>query len=423
MKSPSPMQRRQFLLAGAAVAVAGAFGGVPAVRAGTEGPLTAWFGPGGAKAGQGLVWKHGLNLALTGAGAPYGEVMSRGASIAADMVKASGGPEIVLKLNDHNNGDVQASLEGTRRLIEQENIQSLGVSYGAATQALFPLIASSGVTTFWSGGANPAGLGQKDLWTTMALYAVDPSTGGLAFIAKKYPNAKRLAILGMVENGLAAVDEVAPKVWPAVSGGKVAMKEIVPIGTTDFGPIIAKLKAVNVDAIFSTLFANDMGYMIKQVRGANINVPILSVDLATPSVPDIAGEAIAKECYLAVDGYFPDNPNPYNKAFVEAYKAAHGVDPDYFAANFFEATNVVWALIARTLKAGKLPGRGNLSEAIKADPSFPSVYGGSATQVGKMTFDKDHSVIKPLGVYQVGLAGKLTKVATIRKGSTEVASA
>ena len=146
-------------------------------------------------------------------------------------------------------------------------------------------------------------------------------------------------------------------------------------------------------------------------------------DLATPSVPNIAGAAIAKECYLAVDAYFPDNPNPYNRAFVEAYRAGYGTNPDYFAANFFEATNVVWALIARTLKAGKTPGRGNLSEAIEHDPNFLSVYGGSATQVGKMTFDNDHSVIKPLGVYQIGVGGKLTKVATIRKGSTEIGAA
>ena len=60
----------------------------------------------------------------------------------------------------------------------------------------------------------------------------------LAFIAKKYPNAKRLAILGMLENGLGAVDEIAPKVWPEVSGGQVAAKEIINIGTTDFGPVI-----------------------------------------------------------------------------------------------------------------------------------------------------------------------------------------
>ncbi len=423
MRSIKEMNRRQFLLTNAAAAVAGTLAGSWAARAAAEGPLNEWFGPGGPEAGEGLVWNHGLNLALTGGGAPYGQVMSQGATIAATMIKASGGPEIVLKLNDHNNGDVQASEIGARRLIEQENIQSLGVSYGAATQALFPLIASSGVTTFWSGGANPAGLGQKDLWTTMALYAVDPSTGGLAFIAKKYPNAKRLAILGMLENGLGAVDEIAPRVWPEVSGGDVAVKEIINIGTTDFAPVIAKLKAAKVDVIFSTLFANDMGYMIKQVREANINVPILSVDLATPSVPDIAGAAIAKECYLAVDAYFPDNPNPYNKAFVEAYKARYGTNPDYFAANFFEATNVVWVLIARTLKAGKTPGRGSLSEAIEHDPNFVSVYGGSATQVGKMTFDKDHSVIKPLGVYQIGRDGKLTKVATIRKGSTEVGPA
>jgi branched-chain amino acid transport system substrate-binding protein len=410
--------RRRTLMGGGLAAIAAAL--APRITFAADGPLNAWFGAGGTTAGQGLVWNHGLNIALTGAGAPYGQVMSQGATIASKLIEASGGPKIVLKLNDHNNGEVQASVSGVRRLLQQEKIQSLGCSYGAATQALFPLIASSGLTTFWSGGANPAGINQKDVWTTMALYGVDPAIGALAFIAKKFPQAKRLAVLGMLENGLQAVQTIVPENWPKISGGEIVMNEIINIGTTDFGSVVAKLKAAKADVIFSTLFANDMGYMIKQLRDAKITAPIMSVDLATPSVPDIAGAAIADECYLAVDGYFPDNPNPYNVAFVDAYKAAYGTDPEYFAANFFEATNVLWALIARSLKAGKTPGLGNLSEEIDKDPSFPSVYGGTASQVGMMTFNKDHSVVKPLGVYKIGAKGKLTKEATIQKNSTDV---
>jgi branched-chain amino acid transport system substrate-binding protein len=420
------LSRRAVMLGTGAAAVTASLSVSGVARAqDVSGPLEPWFGKGGKSAGAGLTWNHGLNLALTGTGASFGQAMTRGATTAADLIRASGGPDIVLKLNDHQGGLVPPAVTGVRRLISQERIQSLGSSYGPATEALFPLIANVGLTTFWSGGAGPTGLGKTDVWITMALFALDPATGGLAYLAKRFPSAKRLALIGQQENGTAAINEIAPRVWPQVSGGQIASTEFVNIGTTDFSSLIARLKSAKADAIFTTIYGNDQGYMIKQVREAGIDIPIMSIDLGTPTVPDIAGSAIANNCFLAVDGYQPQNPNPYNALFVETFKTKYKTPPDYFAANFFEATNILAALIGRTIKAGKTPGRGSvLSDAFQAGPSFPSVYGGSATAAGVMTFNlKDHSVTKPLGVFQIGLGGVLTKVATIEKNSTTLGPA
>ncbi|MDX3978602.1 ABC transporter substrate-binding protein [Shinella sp.] len=389
-------------------------------------PLAAFFGEGALEAGAGIQWAHGLNLALTGTGAAIGQAMTQGAQVAADLALASGGPEITLKLNDHQGGLVPASVTGVRRLISQEGVKSLGTSYGPASEALFPLVANSGITTFWSGGAGPGGLNKQNVWVTMALFAVDPATGGLAYLAKRFPDAKNLALVGQQENGIGAVKEIAPKVWPQVSGGGTVLDaEYVNIGTTDFSALVARLKSAKADAIFTTIYGNDQGYMIRQLREAGLSIPILSIDLATPTVPDIAGDAVADNCFLAVDGYLPESDNPYNKIFVDTYSQKYGTKPDYFAANFFEATAILAALIARAKKAGKNPeDPGVLSEVLAADPSFPSVYGGSASGPGVMTFNpEDHSVSKPIGVFEIGAKGVLKKVATITKDSTELGDA
>jgi branched-chain amino acid transport system substrate-binding protein len=387
-----------------------------------QGPLTPWFGPGGPKAGAGLVWQHGLNLAITGPGADYGKLMSQGVTTATKLIAASGGPTIKLAISDHQSGLVPPAVLGVRRLISKDLIQTLGSSYGPATESLFPMIEQAQVTTFWSGGAGPGGINKPYVWTTMALFAVDPTPGGLAFMAKRFPSAKRLAVVGQQENGLAAVNEMAPRIWPQVSGGgQIVTTELTNIGTRDFSSLVARVKNSKPDVVFSTVFGDDQGYFIKQLREAGITAPLLNIDLSKPGVPNIAGAAIAQECYLAIDGYFPENPNPYNRLFVDTYKAAYGVEPEYFAANFFEATNIIWTLIGRILQAGDKPGRGPaFSESIIKHPSFPSVYGGTADQPGVMTFDKDHTVIKPIGVFQIGEAGSLTKLATIKKGSTVV---
>lgn len=424
----SRMTRRNFLVGGTALlALSAGLNITPGLAEDvTEGPLTPWFGPGGPKAGAGLKWVHGLNLALTGAGAPIGQAMSQGAEIAADLIRASGGPDITLKLNDHQNGQVSAAVTGVRRLISQERIQSLGSSYGAATEALFPLVDTSQITTFWSGGAGPHGLGKQFVWVTMAIYAIDATPGGLGYLAKTFPDKKRLAIIGNPENGIVAVQETAPKFWPIASnGGEVVATEMVNIGTTDFSALIARLKSVNADVIYTTVYGNDQGYMIKQMREAGIDAPILIMDLVMPTVPEIAGDAIAQDVYLAVDGYQPENLNPLNQLFVQEYKKKFNMNPDYFAANFFEQTLALWKMIQGAIADGATPDRGpQLGASVTADNKFPSVYGGGADTVEAMTFDiKDHSVTKPIGVFKIGKGGALTKVGSIKKGSVEVAPA
>jgi hypothetical protein len=49
------------------------------------------------------------------------------------------------------------------------------------------------------------------------------------------------------------------------------------------------------------------------------------------------------------------------------------------------------------------------------------VYGGDASKPGEIVFGDDHSATKPIGVFEIGKAGKLTRKADIKKGSTTLA--
>ncbi|NEI73668.1 ABC transporter substrate-binding protein [Rhizobium lusitanum] len=416
------LSRRRVLqgMAGAAIVGATGFIDMPAAFAAGTSDFAPWFGPGGKEAGGDLIWVHGLNLSMTGQGADFGTSMERGARLATEVITASGGPKMSIALNDHQSGLVPPAVQGVRRLISQDKINSLASSYGAATEAIFPLTNQFGVTTFWTGGPSASGLNRPNVFVTIALWAVDATAGGIAYMAKQFKDAKRLAILGQTENGLPAVNDIAPKAWKEASGGDVVYKEVINAGGTDFSSSISQIRAAKPDVIFTTLYGNDGGFFIKQVREAGISAPILIIDLA-PSGAQIAGSALSDNVYLATDGYQVANPNPYNQAFVKAYKAKHNADPGYFEANFFECTMVLWAAIQRAIKDGDTPGRGlALAKAIEKNPVFPSLYGGSADNAGEMTFNKDHSVTKPMGVFKIGDGGALTRVASIMKNSTEV---
>lgn len=401
------LDRRTLLKATAGGAVAAGLTAVgptgrSSVAAQDANPLNAIFGEGGATAGQGLAFSDGMNLAMTGQGAFFGKVMSQGALLAAKNIGEAGGPTIEVTINDHESGEVPPSVNGVRKLISQNKISTLQTSYGAPSEALIPIIQQGKVLTFNGGGSSPKQLYQNYLWQTRMLFAYDPTPGALRWLADTYPDAKRLAVIGTLENGVEALDELVPKLWPEyVTGGEIVAKEIHDVGATDFGEVIARVKSSNPDAIFTVSFGNDLGYMVKQFREANVTMPIVGIEFTQDA------QTIAAESYdtfvFATDFYDTENPNPWNVAFVAAHTAEYGVPPEYYGSNYYEQVFVVWELIRRVIAAGGDPTSGEeLQAALVANPVFKSVYGGDASATGEMSFDVEaHTINKPMGVFSV----------------------
>lgn len=371
-------------------------------------PLNTIFGAGGQAAGQGVALQNGMNLAMTGQGAFFGKVMSRGAQLAAKQIKAATGPDITVTVNDHQSGDVPSSVNGVRKLITQNKIVTLQTSYGAPSEALIPIIQQNKVLTFNGGGSSPKQLFQDYLWQTRMLFAYDPTPGALKWLAETYPNAKKLATIGTLENGVEALDQLVPQYWPQYSnGGTVVGKEIHDVGVTDFGQVIARVKASNPDAIFTVSFGNDLGYLVKQFREAKVDLPIVGIEF-TQDAQTIAGD-LYDTFVFATDYYDPANPNPWNAAFAAAHQAEYGEAPEYYGANYYEQVFVIWDLVRRTIAAGGDPMSGEaLQAALVAKPVFSSVYGGDAKTVGQMSFDPAaHTINKPMGIFKIA-GGKPT---------------
>ena len=293
-QSSSFSRRRLLQTTAAAAAVAGTSRySFPSfqVSAQDKNPLNTIFGPGGVEGGEGIDLQGGMNLAMTGQGAFFGDVMSKGALLAAEQVGAAGGPAITITINDHESGEVPPSVNGVRKLISQNGISFLQTSYGAPSEALIPILQQNKILTFNGGGASPKQLFADYLWMTRMVFAYDPTPGALTWLAENHPDAKRLATIGTLENGVEALEQLVPKVWPEVSGGgEVVAKEIHDVGLTDFSQVIARVKSSNPDAIFTVSFGNDLGYLVKQFREAAVEVSIVGIEF-TQDAQTIAGES------------------------------------------------------------------------------------------------------------------------------------
>lgn len=371
---------------------------------GANDTLRALF-PMGKNDGAGMKFTNGMLLAMTGTGAFYGRVMSRGAQLAAKQIAAMGGPTFDIQIADHQSGNVQAGVTGTRRLIQQNKIETLQTSYGAVTVAIIPLIQSGKVMTLNGGGPDPSQVGKDWLYMTRMFAGDDQAAGGCAWLAQTFPSAIRLAVVGTTENATESQTQIIPTMWPKLGGGRtVVVQDTTESGATSYAQTVARVQAAKADAVFTFNTGNDHGYLLKDLRDGGFKGPVLGIEYSTDAAK-IAGAAYDTYFFTA-DFFDVGSQNPFAKQFVEAHTAEYGVAPELYGANYYEEVFMIWTLIRNALAAGADPHQSSsLLAAMNAGPKFLSVYGGSAAGPGQLVINADHTTVKPQGVYQVTASG------------------
>jgi branched-chain amino acid transport system substrate-binding protein len=104
-------------------------------------------------------------------------------------------------------------------------------------------------------------------------------------------------------------------------GKKVPLTLYVPMGTKDFSPYIAQLKAANVDGIWVAEVGRDAMAFVKQAGEFNLipNTPLIGHALISNFIVNATGKNL--EGVPGNAGYAADLNNPRNKEFVAAWKA------------------------------------------------------------------------------------------------------
>ena len=284
-------------------------------------------------AAEGTV-KVGMILAMTGPGAFYGQVMSRGAQAAVDQINQAGGVggyTLKLLIEDHKSGDADAAVTGARKLLDVDKVPIILTSYSAPTLAIQPLAVEKKVLLLNGGGVGSALIGKPALYNTRMLssqtapFIVQWSVGQLG--------AKRIATLfwndaaGQGVNG--AIADTCAKL-----GCQVVAEEPHDIGAKNYSPQLARIKAARPDVVALGSWGDDIGHILNQARAYGVTVPIVGVEW-TPNAQKIGGKAM-DGYVIAVDRFDPAGGDDKTKAFVRTYEAAHGGPPEFYAANYYE---------------------------------------------------------------------------------------
>jgi urea transport system substrate-binding protein len=117
------------------------------------------------------------------------------------------------------------------------------------------------------------------------------------------------------------------KAYAAANGMKILGEDYAPLGSTEFGTIVNKVKASKASAVFNTLNGDSNVAFFKEYKSAGLSaatMPVVSVSIAEEEVKSIGTQYLTDQ--LTAWNYYQTTPGAANTKFVEAYKAKYGAD-------------------------------------------------------------------------------------------------
>ena len=149
---------------------------------------------------------------------------------------------------------------------------------------------------------------------------------GLNWVAKE-KKAKTFYLIGSDYIWPRTSMKIARKHIENVLGGKVVGEEYKPLGDTQFGSVINKIRLKKPDVIYAAVVGGSNVAWFKQLKAAGITSKkqtLLTISVTEDEVLGIGGENL--EGFYSIMKYFQSLDNENNKAFVKAFKEMWGED-------------------------------------------------------------------------------------------------
>lgn len=149
---------------------------------------------------------------------------------------------------------------------------------------------------------------------------------GLNWVAKE-KGAKTFYLIGSDYIWPRTSMKIARKHIENVLGGKVVGEQYKPLGDTQFGSVINKIRLKKPDVIYAAVVGGSNVAWFKQLKAAGITSKkqtLLTISVTEDEVLGIGGENL--EGFYSIMKYFQSQDNPNNKAFVAAFKEMWGED-------------------------------------------------------------------------------------------------
>ena len=318
----------------------------------------------------------GYQLPLTGDNSQYGTMFKNSAQMALEEFNKSGklpGAGVEIKFED-SKSDAKDGVNIAKKFSDDASLVGvIGDFNSTVSMAAGQVYAQQKVPQLSQTASHPDFLKISD-WqfrniTTMAIES--------PFIAKWLADnkLKRYAVVAIQNDwGQTAVQNFNDAVKSR--GNEITATEFFNPGNRDFRSILTKISRTNPEAIVLFMFYEESASLLQQRVQMNIKTPVYSASPSyEPKLLQLAGPAA--NGVLLPTTFVADNPDPKVKAFVDNYRKRYNTEPSMFAAQAYDATNIMLNAI---VVAGPNPTRQKVRDALAATRNFQGV-------TGETTFD------------------------------------
>ncbi len=163
-------------------------------------------------------------------------------------------------------------------------------------------------------------------------------------------------------------------------GGTLAIEDVYMTSDQDFSALVARLQATDgVDGVFASSGPDTAGTIVKQIREAGLDLPIMAGDgFDTDLVTTVPGPTLSTNVYYTTHAYVGLETGPANE-FRSAYEAEYGNPPENaFAALGYDAMGLVADAITRAGSSDPA----DVTAALAATSGYADAVTGAIAYVG-----------------------------------------
>jgi urea transport system substrate-binding protein len=271
--------------------------------------------------------KVGILHSLTGTMAISETGSVEAEKMAIDQINAMGGilGRQIEVITEDGASDWPTFAEKARKLLVQDKVATVfGCWTSASRKAALPVFEKENgllyYPTFYEGleqSKNVIYTGQE---------ATQQILDGLNWVAKE-KGAKSFYLIGSDYIWPRTSMKIARKHIENVLGGTVLGEEYAPLGHTQFGSIINKIRLRKPDVIYAAVVGGSNVAWFKQLKAAGITgdkQTLLTISVTEDEVLGIGGENLVG--FYSIMKYFMSLDNANNAEFVKNFKAKWGAD-------------------------------------------------------------------------------------------------
>ncbi len=334
-------------------------------------------------------YKIALYGPMTGNNAQYGETYRAVCELLVEQVNDAGGINgvpVELEIFDDKNDPREALNVANLIVSDPDIVAAIGSQTSSPSLAAAPVFAEAGLPML-SPQASHTELTNagETIFSLCTFSTFEGSTVVEMMLEDGYAN---LAVIYANDDyGVNIVEQWTSDV-EAAGATVVAAETYVSGQTTDFTPLLSKIKAAGADAIYIEPSYSDAAMILAQMKQLDMDIACYgSSMLYTQAFLDIAMENAEG---LQVCNYInPDSTDPTYLAISEAYEAATGNLTDVYVTNVYDCFMLICDAIAAVGTDGAA-----MSEWIAGVQDWPGAS-------GPITFDETRHPIRQLYAFEV----------------------